>query len=69
MLTHKKREKAMKQVYLSEEDWNEIYYALDSKLLTSTVQTDGPWRRHLKEIMEKIGPDGEIATKSGVEAN
>lgn len=53
-------------VVLTREDWVEIYYALDSKMINKE-QTR--WAKHLKRIMDKIGPDGDIAAASGVEAN
>lgn len=45
---------------LTKEDWTEIYYALEDKVLTSpAVQGDSKFEKHLKDILEKIGPDGE----------
>jgi hypothetical protein len=45
------------------EDWTEIYYALDFKLNHSpAVVGDGKWIAHLKDIIEKIGPDGKNMT-------
>jgi hypothetical protein len=43
---------------LTNDDWVEVYYALDSKLRSVTVDGDRRWKAHLKEIIEKIGPDG-----------
>ena len=41
---------------LTNDDWVEIYYALESKLRSVTVDGDRRWKAHLKEIVEKIGP-------------
>jgi hypothetical protein len=58
---------------LTKEDWVEIYYALDSK---AKAVKDGEytgdkaharrWASHLREIMTKIGPDGENMTGGGL---
>jgi hypothetical protein len=42
---------------LTKEDWIEIYYALDTKAYN--IYEDAKWAAHLRNIMEKIGPDGE----------
>ncbi len=64
-------------VRLSEEDWAEIYYALDTKsslLRQARFGTemepgqDARWIAHLKRIMRKIGPDGTIAAYDGASA-
>jgi hypothetical protein len=45
---------------LTKEDWVEIYYALEAKAAwTEDVEGDEAWTLHLREIMGKIGPDGE----------
>lgn len=44
---------------LAKEDWTEIYYALEDKRNSATVAGDCKWKAHLREIMKKIGPDGE----------
>ena len=59
---------------LTREDWTEIYYALESKLIHlaeyNQVKTERiRWEKHLKRIIDKIGPDGDIAAASGVEVN
>lgn len=47
---------------LTAEDWQEIYYALKSKLAGPTTQGDdsvgSEWRVHLQHIIDTIGPDG-----------
>lgn len=53
-------------VELSREDWAEIYYALESKIVSGLAVADPEWRGYLEAIMEKIGPDGEEAAKKGV---
>jgi hypothetical protein len=50
---------------LTKEDWTEIYYAIETKL-TKVEQGEygfckaetNKWKRHLGEIMNKIGLDG-----------
>jgi hypothetical protein len=44
---------------LDQDDWVEIYYALEFKAKSAVVDGDKKWRIHLNEIMKKIGPDGE----------
>lgn len=46
-------------ISLTRADWIEIFYALDYKLTSPTVQMDGKWMRHLRTIMDRIGPDGQ----------
>ena len=57
-------------VVLAREDWAEIYYALDSKLIALKRGAYGAdldprqnarWIAHLKAIKRKIGPDGARA--------
>ena len=58
-------------INLSKEDWDEIYYALLHKR-DFTPENDGnnnQWIKHLERIIDQIGPEGEIAAASGVEAN
>jgi len=47
---------------LTKEDWVEIYYALEYKLTSPALQGDDRearrWRKHIKDIIETIGPDG-----------
>lgn len=61
-------------VKLTQEDWVEIYYALESKMeeirageYGDTTESKRAWVKHLKSIMEKVGPDGETAIERGVE--
>jgi hypothetical protein len=42
---------------LDDKDWVEIYCALETK--TRMVEMNAAWVVHLREIMDKIGPDGE----------
>jgi hypothetical protein len=51
-------------IALTERDWTEIYYALDSK--KQEVDDDKEWVGHLENIMERIGPDGIDAAMNGV---
>lgn len=50
---------------LTEDDWTEIYSAVESKALSVEQGQYGPdlrgasWPEHLRSILEKIGPDGE----------
>lgn len=50
---------------LTQKDWVEIYYALDLKLrMVGKGEYRGDrvakrWEVHLREIMRKIGPDGQ----------
>ncbi len=61
-------------VSLTKDDWVEIDSALGSKrsqILNGRYRredgrTDRKWAKHLKEIQDKIGPDGEHAIKHGV---
>ena len=57
---------------LTKEDWVEIYYALDSKAAgikngeySADKKHARQWSSHLREIMTKIGPDGENMTGGG----
>ena len=50
---------------LSDEDWIEIYYALESKAIAiehgayaDDKRGKKRWIRHLREIMNKIGTEG-----------
>ena len=63
-------------VKLTKGDWEEIYYALETKrrMLESreSGEEDDPgedeeWAAHLKGIQEVIGPDGEGAAEKGVD--
>jgi hypothetical protein len=65
-------------IILDEEDWIEIFYALDTKVLCWDDQGDvcghlpcehgckDSWTNHLREIQRKIGPDGCRAWQLGV---
>lgn len=61
-------------VTLTREDWAEIYYALDTKLValkSSFYREDrsgenAAWIGHLKRIKRRIGPDGKFAARGGV---
>jgi len=59
-------------IYLSKADWEEIFYALESKMKGvsngeyGTGTSKRKWVNHLKSIMATIGPDGEIAMEKGV---
>ena len=61
-------------VILTQKDWAEIYYALDTKLLTvksSFYREDrsgenAAWIAHLNRIKHRIGPDGKFAAGEGV---
>ena len=56
-------------VFLTKEDWEEITYALEYKRdFNPAVYGDKKWVAHLNDILETIGPDGEIAAINGVEA-
>jgi hypothetical protein len=63
-------------IVLKREDWAEIYYALDTKLialrrgdygLEFQPRQDARWIDHLEAIKRKIGPDGARAARTGVE--
>jgi hypothetical protein len=54
----------MTPVTLTERDWAEVYYALDSK--KQEVSDDKELVGHLENIMEQIGPDGIDAAAQGV---
>ena len=45
-----------------------MYYALLHKQKW-LKKNEKEWIEHLKQIINKIGPDGDIAAASGVEAN
>jgi hypothetical protein len=61
-------------ITLTAEDWAEIYYALDTKLLAvqnSSYPEDrsgenAVWIAHLKRIKRRIGPDGKFAAREGI---
>ena len=45
---------------LTREDWVEIYYSVRDKYESGrAVSTDSKWKDHMKEILEKLGPDAE----------
>lgn len=66
-------------VVMKDTDWAEIYYALDSKIASLKSGFYGPdekegdwfkgttkWIKHLEDIKDLIGPDGEKAVALGV---
>lgn len=59
-------------VELTKEDWEEIYYALETKRTRiadgeyGDGEIDQEWIEHLDKIMRKIGLEGEDAAKLGV---
>lgn len=66
---------AQHRVKLSKADWEEIYYALQTK--KQAVQSgamgaedrpgaDKAWEKHLDHILSRIGSDGEQAIARGV---
>jgi hypothetical protein len=65
-----KKEEALDS--LTAKDWVEIYYSLDSKAArvkdgeySANKNHARKWSRHLREIMKKIGPDGDNITGGG----
>ena len=63
-------------IVLKREDWAEIYYALDTKLIALRRGDYGPeiephqdarWIAHLEAIKRRIGPDGDRAARKGVD--
>jgi hypothetical protein len=57
---------------LTRSDWSEIYYALEMKeewISKLKLQANKRWAVYIRTIMNKIGPDGDIATERGVQAN
>jgi hypothetical protein len=63
-------------ISLTRGDWSEIYYALELKSralkrgkygVQDYMGQDVDWVRHLDNIIEKIGPDGRLAARGGVE--
>jgi hypothetical protein len=61
-------------INLTQEDWAEIYYALETKSLVIRQgrydPADSPgqniaWIAHLDALLEKIGPDGSSAAHEG----
>jgi hypothetical protein len=55
-------------IILTREDWTEIFYALEYKRDFSPA-VDSEWIGHLNNILDTIGPDGDIAAASGVADN
>jgi hypothetical protein len=62
-------------IKLTQEDWAEIYYALDTKTLAvrrgdygpeDVLSRDAAWIAHREAIKERIGSDGSIAADEGV---
>jgi hypothetical protein len=63
------------RILLTADDWQEIYYALETKRIGIKEGKFGPedepghnkkWIAQLESIEAKIGPDGEEAAKRGV---
>lgn len=61
-------------INLTQEDWAEIYYALETKSLAIRQGRYNPedslgqnvaWAAHLDALLEKIGPDGSSAALEG----
>jgi hypothetical protein len=61
-------------INLTQEDWAEIYYALETKSLAVRQGKYNPedspgqnaeWITHLDALIEKIGPDGSSAALEG----
>jgi hypothetical protein len=66
---------SLKLVMLSEEDWAEIYYALETKAILIEAgqygRSDRPahnadWAAHLRAIMRILGPGAETVVAHGV---
>lgn len=62
-------------IRLTQEDWTEIYYALETKLLALRhgeygrefePGQDAKWIAHLETVKRAIGPDGCKAAYKGV---
>lgn len=60
-------------IELTKADWVEIFYSLESKMegvlneeYGNATVSKRKWVKQLKRIMEKIGPDGELAIEKGV---
>lgn len=52
----------------AKEDWVEIYYAVRDKYENGrAVSQDREWKAHMKEILEKLGPDGKNMSAEGEE--
>ena len=61
-------------ISLTREDWSEIFYALESKVLAvrqgrycfeDAADADAKWIAHLDELRQRIGPDGAKAAHEG----
>ena len=48
---------------LTEDDWNEIYYALEDKKRSPACAGDWRWTADIDSILEKIGHDGVFASR------
>lgn len=46
-------------ITITKEEAAEIYYALESKIVSGLAGSDKKWKADLEAIMEKIGEDGE----------
>lgn len=64
-------------IRLTRDDWSEIFYALESKVLAvrqgqygaeEAASADAKWIAHLDRLRQKIGPDGARAAHVGVRA-
>lgn len=58
LLLQEAKEREKKEA-LTPADWVEIYYALYARQFQPPVCGDLKWVNHLRNIMGKIGPDGE----------
>jgi hypothetical protein len=63
-------------ISLTQEDWAEIYYALETKSLAlrqgiygreDKTGQDAEWIAHIEAVKQTIGPDGAAAARRGVE--
>jgi len=63
-------------INLTREDWAEIYYALETKLLAlrqgkygseDAPGQDAKWIAHIEAVMQNIGADGAAAAREGIE--
>lgn len=62
-------------ISLTQEDWAEIYYALETKSLAlrrgeyrpeDRPSQDAEWIAHIEAVKQAIGPDGATAARRGV---
>ena len=71
----KMSDKKNKGIMLTQSDWQEIFYALETKKQSLQTGAYGPedapgqdaeWIGHLQSIQEKIGIDADLVIKNGV---